>query len=67
MSQEFTTTDREARGEHENGCTTRALERIRDALRGLRFGAVTVIVQDGAVVQVERTEKLRLSRGGAAP
>jgi hypothetical protein len=37
-----------------------AIERIRDALRGLRFGTVSVIVQDGAVVQVERTEKLRL-------
>ena len=39
-----------------------ALERIKDALRGLRFGEVTVIVQDGLVVQVERTEKLRLLR-----
>jgi hypothetical protein len=36
------------------------LERIRDALRALRDGTVTVIVQDGVVVQVERTEKLRL-------
>lgn len=39
-----------------------ALDRIHDALRGLRFGAVTVVVQDGHVVQVERTEKLRLRR-----
>ncbi len=39
-----------------------ALERIQDALRGLRFGEVTVIVQDGVVVQVERTEKLRIVR-----
>jgi len=39
-----------------------ALDRIRDALRGLRFGEVTVIVQDGVVIQVERTEKLRLLR-----
>jgi hypothetical protein len=38
------------------------LERIRTALRGLRFGTVTVIVQDGVVVQVERTEKFRLDR-----
>ena len=43
--------------------TGHALERIRDALRGLRFGTVSVIVQDGVVVQVERTEKLRLLRG----
>jgi len=39
-----------------------ALESIREALRGLRFGTVTAIVHDGAVVQVERTEKLRLSK-----
>jgi hypothetical protein len=39
-----------------------ALERIEDALRGLRYGTVTVVVQDGVVVQVDRTEKLRLHR-----
>jgi hypothetical protein len=39
-----------------------ALERIREALRGLRFGAVTAIVHEGVVVQVERTERLRLVR-----
>ena len=36
------------------------LKRIRDALEGLRFGEISVIVQDGVVVQVERTEKVRL-------
>ena len=35
---------------------------IRDALRGLQFGSVTAVVQDGVVVQVERTEKKRLVR-----
>jgi len=48
-----------------------ALERIDAALRGLRYGTVTAVVQDGVVVQVERTEKFRLERGrgtsGAAP
>jgi hypothetical protein len=39
-----------------------ATDRIRDALRGLRFGTVAVIVQDGVIVQIERTEKLRLGR-----
>jgi hypothetical protein len=37
-----------------------ALEQIRDALRGLRFGVVSIVVQDGVVVQIERTEKRRL-------
>ena len=42
--------------------TTHALGRVRDALSGLRYGEVTVIVQDGVIVQVERTEKLRLNK-----
>ena len=36
------------------------LQQILDALRGLRFGSVNVIVQDGVVVQIDRTEKRRL-------
>ena len=38
------------------------LQQIQDALRGLRFGAVSIIVQDGVVVQIDRTEKRRLRR-----
>jgi hypothetical protein len=41
------------------------LEQIQEALRGLKFGAVSIIVQDGVVVQIDRTEKRRLRR--AAP
>jgi len=39
-----------------------ALRRIGDALSGLRFGSVLAIVQDGVVVQIERTEKSRLDK-----
>ena len=39
-----------------------AVDRIRGALRGLRYGTVTAVVQDGVVIQVERTEKIRLER-----
>lgn len=35
---------------------------ITDALRGLRFGVVSIIVQDGVIVQIDRTEKRRLRR-----
>jgi hypothetical protein len=35
-------------------------DRISEAVRGLRFGSVEIIVQDGRVVQIERTEKFRL-------
>ena len=39
-----------------------ALQSIREALRGLEYGEVSVIVQDGLVIQIERTEKKRLRR-----
>jgi hypothetical protein len=39
-----------------------ALRRIGDALSGLRYGSVLAIVQDGVVVQIERTEKTRLDK-----
>ena len=48
-----------------NGLADHALEHIRESLRGLRFGSVLIIVQDGVVVQIDRTEKKRLSRSPA--
>jgi hypothetical protein len=36
------------------------MAQIRQSLKGLQFGTVTIIVQDGVVVQIERTEKRRL-------
>jgi len=38
------------------------LARIGEALKGLRFGTVLAVVQDGVVVQIERTEKTRLDK-----
>lgn len=38
----------------------REIDQIREALRGLRYGTVQVIVQDGVVVQIDRLEKRRL-------
>lgn len=45
-----------------NNHTSDALDRIQDALRGLRYGTVTAVVQDGVIVQIERMEKVRLER-----
>jgi hypothetical protein len=41
------------------------LHQIRDSLRGLRFGSVNIIVQDGVVIQIDRTEKRRLRTNGS--
>ena len=40
-----------------------AIEHVRQALVGLQFGEVSIIVQDGVVVQVERIERKRFRRG----
>jgi hypothetical protein len=39
-----------------------ALAHIRNQLKDLRYGTLLIVVQDGVVVQIERTEKTRLPR-----
>lgn len=36
------------------------MERIIEAVKGLRYGTVTITVQDSVAIQIERTEKIRL-------
>jgi len=33
---------------------------IRSALKEIRFGAVSLVVQDGKVIQIDKNEKIRL-------
>ena len=37
---------------------------VRDALRAIRFGTVTLVIQDGQVIQIDKSEKIRLKRPG---
>jgi hypothetical protein len=37
------------------------LQSIQQSLIGLRFGQVTLIVQDGRVIQIDRTERHRFT------
>ncbi len=37
------------------------LAEIAAVLRGMRYGSVLVIVQDGKVIQIDKTEKTRLA------
>ena len=46
----------------EGGNAGRVMDRVQEALDGLRYGEVTVVVQDGIIVQVERTDRMRLPR-----
>ncbi len=34
--------------------------RIGQALREIRFGTVTLVIQDGRVIQIDKSEKIRL-------
>ena len=36
------------------------LEPIRRAIKGIRFGEVRIVIQDGVVIQIDRMEKQRL-------
>ena len=40
----------------------RLAERIVQAIRGLRYGSVEIVVHDGRVVQFERRERVRVDR-----
>jgi len=54
--------DREASLNRQERPLQHALAQIEKALRGLRFGQVTITVQDGVVVQIDRLERTRLQR-----
>ncbi|HLP40873.1 MAG TPA: YezD family protein [Fibrobacteria bacterium] len=36
---------------------------VLEALKGIRYGSVELIVQDGRLVQIDRKEKIRFFRG----
>jgi hypothetical protein len=44
----------------ESSLPKETLSQLERALHGLRYGTVTLSVQDGVIVQIERTEKVRL-------
>lgn len=35
---------------------------VIEALRGIRFGSVEIVIHDGRIVQIERREKVRLDQ-----
>ncbi len=37
-----------------------AIEQIEKLLKQIRFGSITLVVQDGKIIQIERFEKIRM-------
>ncbi len=54
--------NRHAQAEPESG--DEILRRIANAISGVRFGSVEVVIQDSRVVQIERKEKFRFDKAG---
>ncbi len=40
----------------------KVIQQIEESLSGLQFGQVTITVQDGVVVQIDRLERTRVQR-----
>ena len=36
------------------------MKMVDDMLKDMKFGSITIIVQDGKVIQIEKTEKYRV-------
>jgi hypothetical protein len=45
---------------HKNSIQERDLRKIAEILETIQYGSVTVIIQDGKVLQIERSEKIRM-------
>ena len=56
------TSRRDVQSEPDSG--DEILQRIANAISGVRFGSVEVVIQDSRVVQIERKEKFRFDKNG---
>lgn len=36
------------------------IETLEELLRNMKFGSITIIVQDGKIIQIDKTEKHRM-------
>ena len=50
----------EPREKSSTNLTETHLQRIREAVRDIRYGTVTLVIQDGHLIQIDRSEKIRL-------
>lgn len=52
--------------EERPGITEQQMHTIEELARTLRYGTLTLVFQDGVLVQIDRNEKMRLPREEAA-
>lgn len=46
--------------EKEDAALSEIYSRLTQYIKDIKFGSVTIIIQDGKIVQIEKSEKLRL-------
>jgi hypothetical protein len=51
---------RTTENEKDDRLSAELARRIRDALNEIRYGTLTLVVQDGKVIQIDKNEKIRL-------
>ena len=39
------------------------VEKIENLISGMKYGTITIVVQDGHIVQLEKNEKIRIKAG----
>jgi hypothetical protein len=42
------------------GISNENLEKLKEMLKFIKFGSITLVIQDGVVVQIEKNEKVRI-------
>lgn len=52
---------RNARSDGQRHDIAQSIDKVRSVLEGLRFGSITLTVHDARVVQIDVTEKTRLT------
>jgi hypothetical protein len=51
---------REIAAEHKEQWNSDLEQKVREALREIRYGTVTLVIQDSRVIQIDKSEKIRL-------
>jgi hypothetical protein len=46
--------------EQQGQWSTELEQKVREALRDIRYGTVTLVIQDSRVIQIDKSEKIRL-------
>lgn len=61
MTDQRTIDIRNARPASQRADIATSIDKVRDVLQGMRFGSITLTVHDARVVQIDVTEKTRLT------